>query len=107
MLNSTKHKNFINEIKNIQTLKKNSKKQIKNISIVVGVSAIILEMLENNIEVIHVCSEPIYEKHSSDIWKNIRVEKLANGVYSYKIKKFKSLINFGKKNSFIEKYKIY
>ena len=51
--------------------------------------------------------EPIYEKHSSDIWKNIRVEKLANGVYSYKIKKFKSLINFGKKNSFIEKYKIY
>ncbi len=107
MLNSTKHKNFINEIKNIQTLKKNSKNQIKNISIVVGVSAIILEMLENNIEVIHICSEPIFEKHSSEIWKNIIVKELVKGVYSYKIKKVKSLINFGKKNEFQNKCKIY
>ncbi len=107
MLNSNKHREFIDRVKNLKDLKLSQNINYKNISIVIGVSAIILEMLENNIEVIHVCSEPIYEKHSSDIWKNIRVEKLANGVYSYKIKKFKSLINFGKKNSFIEKYKIY
>ena len=38
-------------------------------------SAIILEILENNIEVIHICSEPTYEKHSNEIWKNIEVKK--------------------------------
>ena len=94
MLNSSKHREFIDRVKNLKDLKLSQNINYKNISIVIGVSAIILEMLENNIEVIHVCSEPIYEKHSSDIWKNIGVEKLANGVYSYKIKKFKSLINF-------------
>ena len=87
MLNSNKHREFIDRVKNLKDLKLSQNINYKNISIVIGVSAIILEMLENNIEVIHVCSEPIYEKHSSDIWKNIRVEKLANGVYSYKIKK--------------------
>ena len=61
MRNSRNHLKFIEKIRNIKFVGKYSKQNDKNISIVVGVSAIILEMLENNIKVIHICSEPIYE----------------------------------------------
>ena len=107
MRNSRNHLKFIEKIRNIKFLGKFSKQNDKNISIVVGVSAIILEMLENNIKVIHICSEPIYEKHSNKIWKNIIVTKLEEGVYIYKIKKMNTLINFGKRNNFKKMYKIY
>ncbi len=104
---SSNHLKFINKIKNIKFLGKYSTKSDKHISIVVGVSAIILEMLENNIKVIHICSEPIYEKHSEKIWKNITVTKLGEGIYMYKIKKMNTLINFGNKSNFKERFKIY
>ncbi len=107
MKNSNNHLKFINKIKQIKFLGKYSTKNDKYISIVVGVSAIILEMLENNIKVIHICSEPIYEKHSEKIWKNISVTKLGEGIYMYKIKKMNTLINFGNKSNFKEMFKIY
>ena len=63
MKHSRDHLKFIDKIENIKFIGNYSSKNDKNISIVVGVSAIILEMLENNIKVIHICSEPIFEKH--------------------------------------------
>ena len=106
MVNSRNHISFIKKIKNIK-IQKNFDISKKKVAIVIGVSAIILEILENNIEVIHICSEPTYEKHSNEIWKNIEVKKLFEGVYSYKIKKKGTLINFGSKNNFVKKYSIY
>ena len=97
MRNSRNHLKFIEKIRNIKFVGKYSKQNDKNISIVVGVSMIILEMLENNIKVIHICSEPIYEKHSNKIWKNIIVTKLEEGVYIYKIKKNEYFNKFWKK----------
>ena len=107
MKHSRDHLKFIDKIENIKFIGNYSSKNDKNISIVVGVSAIILEMLENNIKVIHICSEPIFEKHSEKIWKNIIVTKLGEGIYMYKLKKMNTLINFGKKSNFKKLYKIY
>ncbi len=106
MVNSRNHISFIKKIKNIK-IQKNFDVSKEKVAIVIGVSAIILEILENNIEVIHICSEPTYEKHSNEIWKNIEVKKLFEGVYSYKIKKKGTLINFGSTNNFAKKYSIY
>lgn len=107
MVNSSNHLNFIKEIKKIKFNNKVFKKLSKNKVIVIGVSAVILEMLENNLEVIHICSQPIYEKHSSKIWHSLISRKLSEGVYSYKLKNRGTLIKFGKKNFFQKKYKIY
>ncbi len=107
MSNSRQHIEFMKKSKSFKNFQKNFQFRRKDISIVIGVSAIILEMLENKLEVIHICSEPIYEKHSEDIWKNIVVKKLEEGIYSYKLKKIKTLINFGKKNDFEKKFNIY
>ena len=68
MSNSRQHIEFMKKSKSFKNFQKNFQFRRKDISIVIGVSAIILEMLENKLEVIHICSEPIYEKHSEDIF---------------------------------------
>ena len=60
-------------------------------------SPIILEMLENNIKVIHICSEPIYEKHSNKNMEKYYCYEIRRQDFIYKIKKMNTLINFGKK----------
>ena len=65
MANSFSHNKLLNLLGNYNRSRKNLIK--KNITIVVGVSAIILEILENDQEVIHICEDPIFESHTEEI----------------------------------------
>ena len=89
-----KHDVFISEIQKILT-KYNNKfsAEIKNKTIVFGVSAAILEALESGMEVIHICNNPLYEAHSPRIWNDLLVENICKKVYLYKINKKKTYIN--------------
>jgi len=98
MGNSSRHLKLINLLSSL--IIKNSTKNQQKFTFVVGVSAIIPEILENGQDVIQFCNDPLFEKHSETIWKNIISEEIYEGVYHYKLKKFGSLINFGRDNIF-------
>jgi len=107
MYKSKKHHQLIEQItiliKNYKKkfYKENSKKKI---SIFISATAAIIEALERGTQVIHICSLPIYESHNSKIWKNLKVKIILENVFSYKLKKSKKYIFFGKENKTFEKW---
>ena len=106
MYNSKKHKNLLFSFKQIINRKNKSSHSLKNTSIVIGVSASILEILEHGIDVINVCENEVLESHNNKIWKSINVKKLTNNVFKYSIKKKGSIINFGRLNEFKKNYEL-
>lgn len=105
MKNSSSHKKLLNLIKNFF---KNSNKLMQNNreTIVVGVSAIILEILENGKDVFHICNNPLFEAHSNKIWNKINVKEFKPGIYHYSLKQNGTIIRFGYKNFFKKKFNI-
>ena len=102
MLNSKKHLNLKREIEETMGLYKNpfsNTSSNKNISIFFGVTATIFEALENGINVIHICSDPVFESHSEKIWPNLKVKQLSRYVFHYNLILSGKLINFGKKKT--------
>ena len=92
---SSSHKKLIeniNHLKKISYLKKNNGE-----SIVVGVSTVILEILENGKDVFHICEDPIFHVPSNKIWKKIIVKKVDKGIYHYNLKYKCLLLNLEKK----------
>ena len=67
-----------------------------NISIFFGVTASIFEALEKGIDVIHICSHPIFESFSEKIWPDLKVVQLNEFTFSYKLALSGKYINFGK-----------
>ena len=102
--NSKKHKMLLSRIKEAISIKKTINTKSNNSSIVIGVSASILEILEYGVDVIHISENEILHSHSENIWKNIKVTKLAKNVFKYSIKRKRSIINFGNKDEFKRKY---
>ena len=104
MLNSKKHLNFIIELEEIMYLYKkcfSDNPSNKNISIFFGVTAATFEALENGINVIHICSDPVFESHSEKIWPNLKVKQLNEFTFQYNIIVLRKYINFGNKNKIL------
>ena len=100
--NSKKHNIFKKELEILIEIYKvrfsdNSIK--KNFSIFFGVTAAILEALEKKINVIHICSDPIFQSYSEQIWPNFKVKQLGKFTFSYNLNSLGKFINFGKNNS--------
>lgn len=100
-LSSSKH---IKLIKNINFLinkyenRFDSKNQTK-FSIVIGVSAVILEALERDVEtIIHIIDNPILESHQNFLWKEISVVKINHNTYKYRLNHKKHYIHLGDNN---------
>ena len=75
----------------------------KRIPIFFG-STTIFEGLEIYSEVIHICSDPVFEGLNENFWPYIRIKKFSNHVFSYKLLKSGEYIIFGNKtikNNFI------
>jgi len=109
MINSRKHKHLEQKL-NYVMLKlknKNNEKIKNNFSIFFGATASILEVLEHEIVVIHICSEPVFESHNSKIWTSIKSEQLEPNIFKYELLKKNSIIQFGEKNDFLKKFNIY
>ena len=67
-----------------------------NTSIFFGVTAAILEALEKGVNVIHFCSDPVFESYSEKIWPNLKVKQSNKYVFRYNLTLSGKLINFGK-----------
>jgi len=104
MLNSKKHLDIKREIEETMGLYKNrfsNTSSNKNISIFFGVTAAIFEALENGIDVIHICSDPVFESHSEKIWPNLKVKQLNEFTFHYNLIALRKYINFGNKNKIL------
>ena len=91
--NSSKHKKLSKEIERYIKTSENDKNFKNNYSIFIGSTGSILEALELGIEIYHITEEPIFEIYSNSIWDNLKVLKLSDKIFSYKlIKKNKSML---------------
>ena len=84
----------------IGKITKDLKKNIayKEFVIVIGASAVVIELLELGYEVIHISQAPKFEVYSTYIWKGINIKKINNNIYIYELKR---------KGSFIKREKIH
>ncbi len=96
--NDKKHVKIKNEL---QSLLRNDK-AIKNHIIFINNSSGIFYALECGLVVIHISENPISDILNPKIWKNIKINKICDNVYIYKLKIKNSLIKFGKKNEFVK-----
>ena len=101
MKKSLIHNEFIKELKNlINKIKKQTKKktQNKNYPIVIGASAVIIELLESGYDVFHITPKPLFDVYSPLIWDEIKVKKLNPNTFIYKILNKNKLIKRDSKN---------
>ena len=72
-----------------------------NISIFFGATAAIFEALEKGIDVIHICSNPVFESFSEKIWPDLKVIQLNEFTFSYKLVLSGKYINFSKEKKIL------
>ena len=77
----------------------------KNISIFFGVTAAILEALEKGSRVIHICSDPVFQSYSEDLWPNLKVKKITHFIYEYNIISLGKTINLDQNANLIDELK--
>jgi len=99
MSNSKKH---LNLIKILNTVMRDSKNKTNNFCICIGSTATVIESLENNVDVVHLVREPVFEVYTSALWRHLNTKILDENIFYYNLKKKKSYINFGMKNQFIK-----
>ena len=106
MMNSKKHLYLKRELENIMDLYNNrftNTSSNKNISIFFGVTAAIFEALEKGLNVIHICSDPVFESHSEKIWPNLKVKQLSKFVFHYNLVLPGKYIIFGQADKTLNK----
>ncbi len=64
-------------------------------TLIIGATAAVLEALERGLDVVHICTHPLFEAHTSAIWSRLDVQTLAPGVYRYGLKESGSYIRLG------------
>ena len=103
---SAKHKKLIQKLKNIIEIYKdrfNSKKKQKK-SIIIGATSTVIVALQSNVEVIHICEDPIFESYNEKLWKTLKVDQISNNTFIYKQKVNNSLVKFSHKSNMLQKY---
>jgi hypothetical protein len=96
-------KKNLNKIMNLYKDRFSNTPSNKKISIFFGVTAAIFEALETGIDVIHICSDPVFDSHSERLWSNLKVEQLSQFVFRYKLILQGKYIIFGSKDNTLNK----
>jgi hypothetical protein len=80
------------------------KKGASSLSIFIGVTAGMIEALEKDIEVVQICSNPIFESHSQNIWSSFSVKELGKNIFSYELNRKGEYIEFGDQDNTLQIY---
>ena len=108
VVDSKKHLDFIFQLEKIIEAYKDRFSDIsvnKNISIFFGVTTAVLEALENNVNVLHICSDPTFQSYSETIWPNIKTKKIGNFIFEYSLISKGKLICINKKAKLLDELK--
>ena len=104
--NSKINLDLISEIKKI--IRKNKIKLKPNkrqkLSIFIGASGAIIEALERNTSVVHICEDPIFDMYSKKIWPSIKSEKITENIFKYSLVKKGKLIRMGNRSKNLNHY---
>jgi hypothetical protein len=65
------------------------------VSIFIGATAAILEALERGVTALHICSQPLVESHSAQLWQGLKVERLGEHLFRYELRVRGAYIDFG------------
>jgi hypothetical protein len=65
------------------------------VSIFIGATAAILEALERGVAALHICSRPLTESHSAQLWEELKVERLGEHLFRYELRTPGAYIEFG------------
>ena len=103
-LKSKKHLNLIKLINETIKNKTFKKKIRKNFSIFIGATGSIIEALERNLDVYHICENPVLESYSKKIWKHIDAKRLGQNLFNYKKINNHKLIIFNNNENIYKKY---
>ena len=101
---SIKHINFKNEIISLLKKYKNnfSQKSIKKTSIFLGATSSAIEALQNDCDVVHIVSDPVFEAYSDKFWPSLKIKKISENIFHYSKKIGDKCLTFRKeKNSFV------
>ena len=67
----------------------------KKMSVFLGATAAIVEALERDVHVIHICTDPVFESHSQKIWNDMEVSQISDFTFSYALKEKGQYIYLG------------
>jgi hypothetical protein len=98
MVSSSKHVALADRLQAIierYASRTSSNESVSRHTLIIGGTASILESLERDLEVVHVCMEPLFEQHSAAIWTHIDVENLTSNVCRYRLRERGAYIQFG------------
>ena len=87
--------------------KKNNNKfgnKKKITSIFIGSTTGVIVALEKNVDVFHLCFDPVFESYSEKVWPQLNVKKINDNIFAYNLKKKNTFINFGEGDSSFSKY---
>ena len=76
----------------------------KKTSIFIGSTTGIIVALEKDINVIHICFDPLFEAYSEKMWPQIKVTNIYDNTFVYNLKKKNSFIQFGEGGSSFSDY---
>lgn len=97
---------IVNKIKKIKTKKNYTFKMYDNqkIAIFIGATGAPSEFLERGINSIHICDDPIIEIYSEKLYPSIKVKKITNNIYFYKLRKKDNFLRLGLKKDNLNSY---
>lgn len=67
---------------------------IKDFSLFLGSTSSVIECLENNIDVYHLVSDQLFEGYNNKIFSNIKVFKICENIFNYKLDRKRSYIDY-------------
>ena len=103
-ISSKKHINLIKLLKKAIIKKKYKKKNKNNFSVFIGATGSIIEALERNLEVFHICENPVLESYSKKIWKYLNTIKIKDNLFKYKKIESNKLLIFNLNSKIYKKY---
>ena len=99
--NSKKHIYLSNKLsEKIKYIKKNNNSNYKEkISIFIGSTGSIVEALDSNIKVYHICEDMVMESYNKIMWPSINFENISSNIIKYEKNTDDKLIKIGNKNT--------
>tara|TARA_B100001964_G_C14238884_1_gene603923 strand:+ start:767 stop:2098 length:1332 start_codon:yes stop_codon:yes gene_type:complete len=80
------------------------KNKKNRLSIVIGLTSSVVEILEHNIKVLHISSEPVFECYNQIFWPSIKTTQISKYIFIYKIVRKNNSLRFGTKKNQLKKY---
>lgn len=75
-----------------------------DVSIFVGATAAIIEAMERGVNPIQICSDPVFEAHTEQIWNCLEVTQLDSMLFKYRLRARGSCIQLGGEEDSLRRY---